>query len=104
MTKVNFPFFILLHKRANPILPSPPRVLSLWLNRVKDSTNPYQWVSYLFLLAEEVCEMNYDWQLALRGGLSTEYCFSCTGTPYCVLIARTPGPGPYTRYDKEKRN
>ena len=43
--EANFSFFILLHKRANPILPSlptpsPPRALSLWLNRVKDSTNP----------------------------------------------------------------
>ncbi len=54
--EVNFPFFILLHKRAKPILPplpprtnsnpipppspsapSPPRALSLWLNRVKES-------------------------------------------------------------------
>jgi len=60
--EANFSLFILLQERAKPILPpyphphpppipkpftpplptpSPPRALSLWLNRVKDSTNLY---------------------------------------------------------------
>jgi hypothetical protein len=43
--KANFSFFFLLHKRAKPFTPplpypSPPRALSLCLNRVFDSTNP----------------------------------------------------------------
>jgi hypothetical protein len=54
-----FPFFILLHKRAKPFTPpvaspSLPRALSLWLNRVKDSTNPYSPLTYPLPSAREL--------------------------------------------------
>jgi hypothetical protein len=40
-----FSFYFLLQERAKPILPPyllplPPRTMSLWLNRVKDSIKP----------------------------------------------------------------
>jgi hypothetical protein len=52
-----------------------------------------------FFLAEEPGGINYDWQLAGAPGGSEYYFWNfatpqvCTGALYCVLIARTQGPG-----------
>jgi hypothetical protein len=43
-------------------------------------------------LAEELGGINYDWQLAGPPGEVRVQFFSCTGTLYCVLIARTQDP------------